>query len=64
MSGKLKTAKQERRSTPRVKLSQIVRVRPFDFRLSEDYLRRSTRPRTFQEPGSTLKPHLGITTQA
>jgi hypothetical protein len=36
MSGKLKTATQDRRTAPRAKLSQNVRVRPFDFRLSEE----------------------------
>jgi hypothetical protein len=36
MSGKLKTATQDRRSAPRAKLSQTVRVRPFDFRLPEE----------------------------
>lgn len=36
MPGKLETAKQNRRSAPRAKLSLTVRVRPFDFRLSEE----------------------------
>jgi hypothetical protein len=36
MPGKLETAKQERRKSPRAKLPQTVRVRPFDFRLSEE----------------------------
>jgi hypothetical protein len=36
MSVKLETAKQERRKAPRVKLPRRVRVRPFDFRLSEE----------------------------
>lgn len=36
VSGKLETVKQNRRSTPRVKLSQTVRVRPFDFRLPRE----------------------------
>ena len=36
MSVKLGTAKQERRKAPRAKLSRCVRVRPFDFRLSEE----------------------------
>src|SRR5260370_3782148 len=33
---KLETAKHERRKAPRVKLPRRVRVRPFDFRLSEE----------------------------
>jgi PilZ domain len=36
MSVKLEAAKQERRKAPRVKLPQTIRVRPFDFRLSEE----------------------------
>jgi hypothetical protein len=36
MSVKLETTKQERRKAPRVKLPRRVRVRPFDFRLSEE----------------------------
>lgn len=36
MSVKLETAKQERRKAARAKLSQTVRVRPFDFHLSEE----------------------------
>ena len=36
MSGNLETVNQDRRSAPRVKLSQTIRVRPFDLRLSEE----------------------------
>jgi hypothetical protein len=36
VSVKLDTAKEERRKAPRVKLPRSVRVRPFDFRLSEE----------------------------
>jgi PilZ domain len=36
MPVKLETAKQERRKAPRVKLPRCVRVRPFDFRLSQE----------------------------
>lgn len=36
MSGRLETEKQERRKASRAKLSRTVRVRPFDFHLSEE----------------------------
>ena len=36
MSGRLETEKQERRKASRARLSRAVRVRPFDFHLSEE----------------------------
>ena len=60
MSVKLETAKQERPKAPRAKLPRIIRVRPFDFRLSEEVCR----PQISQKPGCTLRPRLGTTTQA
>lgn len=36
MSVRLETEKQERRKASRVKLSRSVRIRPFDFHLSEE----------------------------
>ncbi len=46
MSGKLETAKQERRKAPRVKLPRTIRVRPFDFRLSEEVCKTANVSRT------------------
>jgi hypothetical protein len=60
MSGKLKTSAQERRSAPRAKLSQNVRVRPFDFRLSEEVCTTANVSKT----GLYIETSVGITTQA
>jgi hypothetical protein len=55
MSGKPKTATKDRRSAPRAKLSQNVRVRPFDFRLSEEVCTTTNVSRT----GLYIEPSVG-----